>query len=343
MKSARARPRLLVLAAACALGAACGGPSEPHGSPVLTQIYWVAAGGESSLAWSLDPNVTMVSPLPPFASEIDFVFDRRLDGAKIEDLVTTNGVTAVMPKAEAAVHVTWTDMGTAMSDPPFHLTVDYNSLPRFGGLSSYVYARPDVPGFPASHTLTFDLVPTLLTSAYNDPADLPTPPVTVKTSAFAAVLVPTTSPVVPSFQLPLTFTNRLPKAPATSPSVHVKAHGADVPYKLLGDASLASRWYLAAADCLGGWPPGTTFEVTIDAAFGDAFGAQLGQPATMTFSTNAGAAAPSTCPIPDAGAADGGVPDAASTAPDAGASDVPVEAGAADAGAGDAADDASAD
>jgi hypothetical protein len=327
MKSARARPRILAVAAACALGAACSSPSEPHGSPVLLQIYWVA-GGVPSLAWAFDKDPGMSSPLPPFASEVDFVFDRRLDGAKIEDLVTMNGVRVGVPKSSAPLHVTWPDMGTVMSDPPFHMAVDYNSVPRYGGVTSYVYARPDVPGFPAGDTLTFSLVPTLLTSAYDEPAVVPKPDVTVKTSAFAPAIVITASPVIPSYQVPLNFTNRLPVAPATSPHVHVTAHGVDVPYKLLSDASLASRWYLAAADCLGGWPTGTAFEVTIDAAFADAFGDELGQPTKTTFSTSAGAAPPAQCPLPEAGTPDAETPHAGT--PDAGTLDAPAEVGAGD-------------
>jgi hypothetical protein len=309
MKSARARPRILAVAAACACATACSSPSEPHGSPILTQIYWVA-GGTQSLAWSLDKDTTLVSPLPPFASEIDFVFDRRLDGAKIEDLVTMNGVTTAVPKEPPAVRVTWPDMGAVMSDPPFHLSVDYNSVPRFGGVSSYVFARPDEPGFPASTTLKLEPVPALLTGPYGDPTVLPDPPAVVKTSAFAALLVAATSPVVRSYQLPINFSNRLPTPPATSPHVHVTAHGAEVPYKLLADANLKSRWYVAAADCLGGWPANTTFQVTIDPDFPDAFGVKLGTSAAMTFSTGPGAsAANASCVVPDAGAGDA-APDA---------------------------------
>jgi hypothetical protein len=321
MKCSRARPRILAVAAACALGGACSSPAQPHGSPILTQIYWIS-GGVQSLAWSLDKDDTLVSPLPPLASEIDFVFDRRLDGAKIEDLVTMNGVTTAVPRDPPAVRVTWPDMGEVMSDPPFHLNVDYNSVPRFGGVSSYVYGRPDIPGFPSGQTLTFELVPTQLTGTSGEPAALPADAPIVKTSVMTAMLVPTTSPVARSYQLPLTFSNRLPAAPATSPYVHVTTHGAAVPYKLLSDATLASRWYLAAADCLGGWPTAATFEVTIDPDFADAFGGKLGAAATLTFTTAPGAnAAGATCAVSDAGVGtDGGGGDAAPDAPvDAGA------------------------
>ncbi len=340
MLSARARSRipatLALAAAACALGAACSSPTELHGSPILTQVYWIA-GGQQLLAWSLEKDVTMVSPVPPFASEVDFVFDRRLDGSRIEDSVTVGGVATTRPKDPPAVRVTWPDMATMMSAPPFHAAVDYNSLPRYGGVSSYVYAHPDVPGFPSSETLTFDLVPELLAGPYGDPAALPTPPsIIVKTSALS-VSIGSSASVVRSYQLPLTFSNRLPPAPATSPFVHVKTNGADVPYKLLADASVGSRWYLAAADCLGGWPASTTFTVTIDADFADAFGGELGQPVAATFSTGAAAiaSADASCFVPEAGATDGGV-DGVGDAFDGSSSEV----GAADGGV-DAAGDAS--
>jgi len=132
--------------------------------------------------------------------------------------------------------------------------------------------------------------------------------------ATGAVAVP------PSYQLPLAFSNRLPAVPATSPLIHVTANGAAVPYKLLADAGLASRWYLVAADCLGAWPASTTFSVTIDAGFSDAFGGKLAEAATAAFSTAAGTSAPdASCSIPEAGA----------PAPGA-------DAGATDRGAGDA-------
>jgi hypothetical protein len=323
--SARARIRpnrtttLTTLAAACAL-AGCSSPSGVPGSPVLTQVYW-AAGGEQVLAWSLDPSVAMVSPVPPFGAELDFVFDRRLDGTKIEDFVTVNGVMTTQPKDTPAIRVTWPDMGTVMSDPPFHLVVDYNSIPRYGGASSYLIAKPDVPGFPASDTLTFQLVPALVTGESNEPAVLPSS-IAIRTGAFSVSIGTSTLPVAASYQVPLNFSNRLPAVLATSPQIHVRTHGADVPYKLLADSSLGSRWYLAAADCLGGWPASTTFDVTIDADFVDAFGDKLGQPATATFSTSAGAAAvAATCSVPDAGASDTGA-----TPPVDGGADAPADA-----------------
>jgi hypothetical protein len=337
---------MLAWAVACALGAACSSPSEPHGSPILTQVYWVADGAQL-LAWSRpdDPDPAQVSPVPAFASEIDFVFDRRLDGSRLEDIVTVGGLTTARPKATPAVHASWPDMAAAMSEPPFALVVDYNSLATFGGVSAYVFARPVVPGFPSDTTVTFALDTTLLTSAYGDPANVPAT-IPVKTKAFAVSLVSGGAPVASSYQLPLAFSNRLPAVPATSPFIHVMANGATVPYKLLADAGQASRWFLGAADCLGGWPASTIFTVTIDAGLPDAFGGKLAQAATATFTTAGGASAPdASCSIPDAGppdsGADAGPPDsgadagAADAGADAGAADAGADAGAADAGAGD--------
>src|SRR6266850_4138661 len=151
MAFVRSRPEIVAWALACALGVACSSPSPPHGSPILTQVYWVT-GGAQLLAWSRpgQPDQAFVSPVPPFASEVDFVFDRRLDGARIEDIVTVGGVTTARPKATPAIHASWPDMAARMSDPPFALVVDYNSAATFGGASAYVFARPVVAGFPSS-------------------------------------------------------------------------------------------------------------------------------------------------------------------------------------------------
>jgi hypothetical protein len=350
--SARKRPRLtfslfpLTLAAASVLGASCSSPTTPQGSPILTQVYWIA-GGAQFLAWSYDQNPNMAAPVPPLASEIDFVFDRRLDGNKLEEISTVNGAIVTTPRQPSSVSVTWPGM-TATSD--FQMTVDYNSVARFGGISSFVFARPSPPGFPSSTLVTFKLDASLLTSSTGEHATVPAS-IPVKTEILSVTIGASTAPVARTYQVPLNFSNRLPAVPATSPFIHVRTRGADVPYKLLADGSLDSRWYLSAADCLGGWPGGATFDVTIDADFADAFGGKLGQPATASFSTNAGAAVDASCSVPDAAtggdAADGGV-----TTVDAGGdgaveagADATVEAGgdaAAEAG-GDAAAEASAE
>jgi hypothetical protein len=354
--SARKRPRIastsprLLGAAACALVVACSSSQAPQGSPILTHVYWIA-GSERLLAWSFDQDPGLVTPVPPLASQVDFVFDRRLDGDKIEVVTYVKGVMVTTPKDPPSVRVTWPGMTSATD---FQMTLSYDSTPKYGDVSSYVFARPAEPGFPSSTLVTFSLDASLLTSQTGERAVVP-PSIPIKTSGFSVTIGASTGPVLPGYQLPLNFSNRLPKTPATSPQIHVRTHGADVPYKLLGDGSLSSRWYVAAADCLGGWPANATFDVTIDADFVDAFGGKLGQPAMATFSTSPGSAADASCSVPDAGAGDaadaslegGGADDAAPA--DAGAPDGGAEAGdatGADAGAADvqgAAGDAPAD
>jgi hypothetical protein len=316
--------------AACAAMTACSSPEEPHGSPVLTQVYWVT-GGSELLVWSRVPTTALMSPVSPFASELDFVFDRRLDGDKLEDLITVGGVTSALPKDPPAVSVSWPDMAAATMSAPFTLVVDYNSAARFGTNSSYVFARPAVPsrtssaqrdataapGFPSDATMTFTLDISRITSAYGEPAVVPMT-IPVKTSALSVSIGVGPAAIPSSFQVPLSFSNRLPAAPTTSPFIHVTANGGAVPYMLLADATLTSRWYLAAATCLGAWPAGTTFTVTIDAGLSDVFGGKLPQAVTATFVTgaSAGTTTGASCSIADGGvvdaAADGGAGDGAS-------------------------------
>jgi len=348
MTSKRVPRALLAIVGAGALGAACGSPSEPHGSPVLTRVYW-SASGTQQIVWSApnDP-VPLATSVSPFADEVDFVFDRRLDGSRIEDIVTMNGVPVPVPKTPAAIGATWPDIAQRMSDPPFQLVVDYNSVPLFGDQSAYVLARPERPGFPSGDTITFDLLLSSLTSAYGDVATAPGR-ITVKTMPFAVSIVAPTFAVATNYQLPLAFSNRLPPVAASgaSPAIAVTLSGGAVPYKLLADASLPSRWYLAPADCLGAWPANSTLTVTIEAGLPDAFGAPLAAGATATFATGArsGVLADASCSVADGGATSDGPPDGGgSDAPEAGPSD--ADASTSDGGveaASDAASEAASD
>ena len=102
-------PTALALVAGL-LGAACsaGPPPAPHGAPVLKAVYWIA-GGAPLLAWTPAdaPSSFLVSPVPPFATQVDFVFDRRLDGDLIEDTVIVDGIPTTQPKAMPPVEVQW--------------------------------------------------------------------------------------------------------------------------------------------------------------------------------------------------------------------------------------------
>jgi hypothetical protein len=313
---------------ACAILASCGGgPTAPHGSPVLLHVYWVA-GGIQFPVWAREPDAQLAAAVPAFGSEIDFVFDRRLDGNRIEDTVTTGGVVMTVPKDVPPVSVDWPGQATPPGHPEAKLQVRYNSVPRFDGQSSYVFARPGVPGFPSSETITFHLDPANLASAYGEPMDGPAE-VIVKTAAFAvSVGVPTSdggagAAVATNYQVPLIFSNRLPSDRGTgSAFVHVRTGDVDVPYKLLADANVLSRWYVAPADCLRDWPADATLDVTVDPGLGDAFGRTLPEGATGRFTTRAaaGVVPDAACPPPEAGASDGAAPEAgADTGADAGA------------------------
>lgn len=337
--SARSRALTLAVLFSLSLGACSNGPPPPpHGSPVLTQVFWVA-GGVARLVWSRAADTKLETAVPPFATEVDFVFDRRLDGDRIEDRFTDGGVMMTKPKAMPPLTVSWPDRETAPGAPPTALTVAYNSTPRFAPDSSYVFARPFPAGFPSDTLVTFSLDLANLTSEYGEPADAPAT-IPVKTTAFTATIAAPTAAVVRTFALPIVFSNRISGAAAAAPFVRVTAGGQLVPSKVLADATDRSRIYVAPADCLAGaWPAATRLTVTVDAAMSDTFGRALERAVAAGFDTS-GTAGPATntCPPP---ATDGGVdaaPDAnvgddagADVAPDGGVSedagDAAVEAG----------------
>jgi hypothetical protein len=319
--SPRARRVAVALPLALAAASACNNaPVAPHGPPTLTQAYWVSSDGQQLVYSSVDSTAIAVA-VPPLGAEIDFVFDRRLDGDRIEDTVTVNGVVTTVPKRGDSgapmppVSVSWPGPGGG-----FDLFVLYNSVARFGGESSYVFARPGLPGFPSDSTLTFKLNREQLTSAYGEPllplaAGSPDSFV-VKTAAFAVTInVPagasgTGASVGTDFKVPLTFNNRVQVANLSS-LVHVRAPGGEVPFKLLPDTGNSARLYVAPADCLGAWPGNTAIEVRVDAGFPDAFGGKLAAAVTASFTTGAGGGnVDASCPLPDAAAVTDGAADA---------------------------------
>jgi hypothetical protein len=336
---------------ALALFAACTSePAAPHGAPVLTSVYWIA-GDSTSLVWTRDPQTALPPSAPPFVSEVDFVFDRRLDGSNIEDTITVDGEVTTRPTNVPPVDVTWPEMTSTQT--AFGYTVRYNSLGRFGSGTSYVFLRPDVAGVPSGETVTFELVAARFTSAYGEPLASPTP-VSVLTTALALSVSGPSAAVGGTYQLPLAFSNRMPAASGMSELIQVRAGGVEVPYALVSDANLASRWYVTPADCLGRWPASTTFTVVVKPGLLDAFGGKLAAGASTTFSTSVGGATTPDCGVTGDGAAPGGDTAADAEAADAGTADaeaadammdVPTDAadaatdvlpGAADAGAADA-------
>ncbi|HLK92404.1 MAG TPA: hypothetical protein VKZ18_21090 [Polyangia bacterium] len=303
--------RLLALAAGLAAG--CSSPQEPHGSPVLLNVYWIAAG-KSQVVWDMMSG-SAATPAPPGAQEIDFVFDRLLDGNRIEDTVTQNGVQTTVPKAMPPITASWPDMATAMGVPPFVNRVIYNSLPLYGGTTAYVAMQPTPLGFPAADTVTFALDKTGLTSAYGDqmtgPAQIPivTAPLTASFRLPSAGDASTAVP--PSYKLPVVFNNRLGETAALAPFIHAEANGTALPLVLTADATDPTIIYLSPASCLAGWPTDVPIVAEIAAGAPDAFGVPLGAASITTFMATGpkGAGPDGGCPGPDAGG-DAGTTDA---------------------------------
>ncbi len=296
------RPAALVLLAA-GLGAACSSASsEPHGSPVLLGAFWLSAGAKTQIWTVSDPSLPPVG-VTAAGQEVDFVFDRLLDGNRIEDTVSVNGMQTTVPTAISPITVTWPDAATAMSTPPFGDQVLYNSEPFYGAYTSYVLLKPLAVGFPSADTITFTLDPTGLTSAYGDPMVGPSQ-ISVATAAFSASFrLPTestgpdggsdggSSAVPSSYMLPVVFSNRVAGPSAIEPFVQASANGATLPVALSPDASDPTVIYVSPASCLGGWPSGAPIEVTIAAGAPDAFGVPMAKGATTTFTSSAAASA----------------------------------------------------
>jgi hypothetical protein len=300
-----------LLLAAGLIGAACSGNAEPHGSPVLSQVFWIASG-KGTLIWTFGADPPLAPTVPAAGQEIDFVFDRRLDGNRIEDTVTTNGVEMTVPKSDPPITVDWPNFSAAS----FADQVLYNSEPSFGGTTAYVLLQPVQVGFPSDDTVSFSLDKTGLTSAYDDQMTGPAQ-IDVMTGHFSATFgLPATSygPVsVPaSFMLPIQFSNRTGSLGDLAPYIQVQAAGRDLPVSLAPNSADPTVVYLSPASCLGGWPSDAPIEVTLLAGLPDAFGVGLAATTTTTFTASAGAT-----PVPDGGctAADaGGTADAAPTA-----------------------------
>jgi hypothetical protein len=310
-----------LLLAAGLIGAACSGNAEPHGSPVLSQVFWIASG-QRSLIWTYGADPPLAPIVPAAGQEIDFVFDRRLDGNRIEDTVTANGVEMTVPKAMPPITVDWPNF----SPTTFGDQVLYNSEPIYGGASAYVLLQPTLVGFPTEDTVTFSLDKTGLTSAYGDQMTGPAQ-INVATGPFSAtfglpsgadggaVLVPA------GFMVPIVFSNRTGSAAALAPYVRVTAAGRALPFALAVNSSDPTIVYLSPATCLGGWPSEAPVEVTLLAGLPDAFGGELAVSVGTSFvaagSTSSGR--DGGCPVADAGAVpEAGPADAAGAPPDAG-------------------------
>jgi hypothetical protein len=276
----------LLIAAAGLVGCSSSG-SPPHGSPVLLDVYWIA-GGQRTLAWAASADAAVATTVPTAGQQIDFVFDRRLDGNKIEDTVVQDGVTTQVPKASPPITVSWAN--GIDSTPPFGDQVLFNTEPFYGGSTSYVFLQPAIAGFPSSTPIVFTLDKTALTSAYNEPMIGPDQ-VTIGTGPFTATVrtlsATDASSVVPSsFMVPIAFSNRV-DAGAVGPFIHASSAAGPVPVAVSADASDATTIYVTAA-CAGGWPTAGPITVTVDGDAPDAFGTPLQAAASGTFTAVGG-------------------------------------------------------
>src|SRR5688572_2657809 len=217
--------------AAIATTTGCGGgPEAPHGSPVLLQAFWQSPGART-LFWSLEPDASVAPAVPAAATEIDFVFDRRMDGYRIES--SDSGVP--VSKADPPITVDWADAATVMSAPPLTASVFYNSIGAFGRDTSYVFVRPQPVGFPSGTALRFALDANGLTSAYGEPMIGPAE-ISVTTEPLSIVSSPTGGQIVPTgFLAPVKFSTRIDAAQRVAvlmPFVHVTAAGTPVAFTL---------------------------------------------------------------------------------------------------------------
>jgi hypothetical protein len=312
------------LATVAALGCDDENPA-PHGSPVLLEVLW-EVDGVPRLIWSRNPDAA-VETVPADAIKIDFVFDRRLDGPRIED--TVNGLP--VPKANPPITVGWPDMATVMSIPPFAFDVFYSSLPVWGRGTTSVFVQAETAGFPSATPVTFTLDPNGLTSVYGEPMDGPTE-ITVTTEPLAVSLPFSSATVATTYRAPIQFSTLGPSEAALMPFVSVTAGSQILPFVLTYDASDRHR-LLVLSLCGGAWPMGVRVDVTVRAGAPDGFGRPLAAPVTGSFMT-----APIAPPPVDGGCGfDAGDRDAmlADAAP---ADTAPADGEAPDAGVPDAAD-----
>jgi hypothetical protein len=278
----RSRP-LLLLAAALAISSC----SDPHGSPVLLYVNWLS-GGTRTPVWTNTGSdaSTQAGPVPAAGQEVDFVFDRLLDGSRVEDTITQNGLQMPAPKAMPPITVGWADAATAMSTPPFSDQVSYNSEPFYGGTTAYVFLQPAEVGFPSSDTIVFSLDKTGLTSAYGDqmigPAQISVATAPLSVSFRLPSVSDGSATVATNDKLPVVFSNRVAGAAALESFVTVEVNGLTLPVVLTADASDLTEVYVSPASCLGGWPVGVSLDVTVAAGAADAFGRTLGSDAHAT-------------------------------------------------------------
>ena len=265
-----------ILCCAAMLPIGCSSSAEaPHGSPFLMAVYWKTPGQRTPV-WLRDPDAATATRVPGYATEIDFVFDRRLDGSKIEDTVGN----ATVPKPVPPISVSWPGIddpvAPVMSEPRFSHQVFYNSTAAFGGQSSYAFLRPVVPGFPSSTTVTLSFDKSAFTSAYGEVMDGPDQIAVEIDVMTIAPRRPATADALetlpPAYTFPIGFSSRPAPIDRLSPFARARADGVPIPVALTGDTVDKTAVFVSAAACLGGWPMGARIDISFAAGVPDAFG-----------------------------------------------------------------------
>jgi hypothetical protein len=289
---ARARPLLagglLLATAACQ-----GGDPAPHGPPVLLQMIWRAGEGHQ-LVWSAAKDPVLTTQVTPSPLEFDLIFDRRLDGDKIEETFVQDGQTLTRPRPDPPITVDWPQM--VAEDSAFSVAISYNSLPLSGlpAGSTYVFGRSTL-GYPSGTALTFHLIGDRLTNSKGE-AMVGPESITVATAAFAVQIRKprtagdaTPAPISSDYQVPLTFNN----LPAGDDVIHsfvtLTIDAVESDFRLQPDNRDATTLYLTPLPAGQSWPAGGRLAVTVKPGLPDRFGVPLEMAAEATFLVAGGA------------------------------------------------------
>jgi hypothetical protein len=299
----------------------CGSSATDTGAPHLVSLL-AQVPGAADVDYLAPPDGG--APAVSGVAQFKLVFDKLLDGDKIETVTTTT-----QPKTDV-ISITW------MNAPAGAPAITANTLYDPSGALSVTTPGPKImlapaPGLPSGAQLLFKLDRSKITGKTGTPFDGPDTQ-TVATLPFdvATDLMPGV-PLAPDGTLHLAFTN----SPGMNVADHIKitAGGAPVVVDVsLDPADPRNRLVTSMA-----WLPGQTLVLTIDKGAGDLFGVTLAQDVTATFAIAAGdgGVAPG-----DAGSGADGGPVDAGAGPDAGSVDAAPDAAAgADGASPDAASD----
>jgi hypothetical protein len=232
-----------------------------------------------------------VSPSP---LEFDLIFDRRLDGDKIEETFVQDGQTLTRPRPDPPVTVDWPQM--AAGDSAFSVAISYNSL-RLSGLpasSTYVFGRSAL-GYPSGTALTFHLDHDGLTSSDGE-AMVGPDSITVATAVFTVQIRKprtagdvTPAPISSDYQIPLTFNNLPAGDDAIHPFVTLAIDEVASDFRLQPDNRDATTLYLTPVTAGQPWPAGAHLAVGVKPGLPDRFGVPLEMAAEAAFLVAGGA------------------------------------------------------